>query len=154
MSKQQSKPEPQKDTKLDELQHKYLLALADYQNLEKRFWSERERLETEAYRTVITPFLDIKDDIDAASNFDKNNGIDLIARKMDDVITKLGVEAINPEGKPFEPEVMECISTEEGSEHNMVTKVHKKGYRRGSSLLRPAIVTVSITNLPKKEETP
>lgn len=137
---------------MDELQHKYLLALADYQNLEKRFWSERERLETEAFRKVITPFLDIKDDIDAASNFDTQNGIDLIARKMDDVISKLGVEPINPEGKPFEPEIMECISTEEGPVHNTVTKVHKKGYRIGSTLLRPAIVTVSITNSNKKED--
>ncbi|PJE63907.1 nucleotide exchange factor GrpE [Candidatus Roizmanbacteria bacterium CG10_big_fil_rev_8_21_14_0_10_45_7] len=143
-----------KDTKLEELKHKYLLALADYQNLEKRVWSEHERLQTETYRKVITPFLDIKDDIDAAKKFGQHDGIDLIQHKMEDIITKLGVEQINPEGKPFEPEIMECISTEEGSEHNRVTKVHKKGYRMGTSLLRPAIVTVSITNLQKKEETP
>ncbi len=145
MAKQKIHPD------VSELQNKYLRALADYQNLEKRLVHERERLLQESKKIIISPFLDIKDDLDSASAVLNDEGLQHIARKMKDALTRLGVEELDPMDKPYDPHTMECIETQEGKE-NLVTKVHKKGYRLGTLLLRPASVTVSIINSPTKKE--
>jgi molecular chaperone GrpE len=56
-----------------------------------------------------------------------------------------GLEAIDAEGKPFDPTVHEALTTvpaETAEEDNTVAQVYQKGYRYKGVLLRPARVVV------------
>jgi molecular chaperone GrpE len=60
-------------------------------------------------------------------------------------ISKFGLEQVNPEGEPFNPELHQAVSMvpAEGVESNQVLNVMQKGYQFNGRLLRPAIVVVS-----------
>jgi molecular chaperone GrpE len=59
-------------------------------------------------------------------------------------LTQAGAEAIEAEGRPFDPELHEAVDTTEVEpEHDgIVTAQYSQGYRMGNQLLRPARVQV------------
>ena len=61
------------------------------------------------------------------------------------VLEKEGLEVIDPEGEPFDPEHHEAMLVVETSEcpEDTVVGVVQKGYRFNGLLLRPAMVRVS-----------
>lgn len=126
----------------DELNAKYLRALADYQNLSKRMDQERERLVIEAKKHAAMSLISIKEDIDKAESFSTDPGLVLIKKKLYDALAQLGVTELDPLGKEYEPHTMECIQLEPGKQDNIVTAVHQKGYLLNTILLRAATVTV------------
>jgi molecular chaperone GrpE len=56
-----------------------------------------------------------------------------------------GVEAFDPTGERFDPQLHEAISTrpEEGTDPGVVVETLEKGYRLNGQVLRPARVVVS-----------
>lgn len=64
---------------------------------------------------------------------------------FDDTLRRYQVEAINPEGEPFNPEQHQAMVMEESAtaEPGSVLKVFQKGYLISGRLLRPAMVVVS-----------
>jgi molecular chaperone GrpE len=56
-----------------------------------------------------------------------------------------GVEAFDPTGERFDPQLHEALSTrpEEGTEAGVVVETLEKGYRLDGQVLRPARVVVS-----------
>ena len=126
-----------------EMKEKYLRALADYQNLLKRFEEERKAIAFEASSKVIRDFLEVLDDMEKAEGFVKDKGLSLIKEKFKRLLGKWGVEEIEVEGRNFDPEVAEVIDTVEGEKENKVVKVFQKGYKRDGKVLRVAKVQVS-----------
>jgi molecular chaperone GrpE len=61
------------------------------------------------------------------------------------VLTRAGIEAIEPAGAAFDPTVHEALSTreEEGAEAGTVLDVVEKGYRSADTVIRPARVVVA-----------
>lgn len=66
-------------------------------------------------------------------------------RQLDELLKSLGLEAIDPTGQPFNPEIHHAVTREdaEGVEPDTVTEVYQKGYRLGGRILRPAMVKVA-----------
>jgi molecular chaperone GrpE len=62
-----------------------------------------------------------------------------------DVLAKYGVETIDPQGEPFDPETAQAMSMVEQPdvEPNSVVAVMQRGYLLNGRLLRPAMVMVS-----------
>ncbi len=60
-------------------------------------------------------------------------------------LTRNGIEAVDPKGEKFDPNLHEALSTQpvEGTETGIVVEVMQKGYRLGEQLIRPARVVVS-----------
>jgi molecular chaperone GrpE len=58
---------------------------------------------------------------------------------------KLGVEEIDPQNEPFDPEMHQAMTIQETAdvEPNTVIAVMQKGYRLNGRLVRPAMVMVS-----------
>jgi len=56
-----------------------------------------------------------------------------------------GVEAFDPTGEPFDPQLHEALSTQpaEGTGPGVVLETVEKGYRLNGQVLRPARVVVS-----------
>ncbi|HEX5520431.1 MAG TPA: nucleotide exchange factor GrpE [Longimicrobiaceae bacterium] len=132
---------------------RYLRLAAEFDNYRKR--TERERAETwtRAQQALIERLLEPLDDLQRVAHYDPqtvsaaslHEGIELVERKIMRVLESFGLEAIDAEGQPFDPEVHEALMTTptEVAEHDgTVADVFQRGYRLKGSLVRPARVRV------------
>lgn len=141
---------PKKSKKFEELQkqveeykNKYLRALADYQNLQKRIEEEKKHIVFETLSKVLRDFLEVFDDIEKAEAFVKDEGLRMIKEKFRKIFLKWNVEELKLEGEEFNPEVAEVVDTVEGEKEGIIKKVYVKGYKLGDKVLRHAKVQVS-----------
>jgi molecular chaperone GrpE len=73
------------------------------------------------------------------------DGVRLVHSELVAVLARNGVEAFDPRGEKFDPELHEALSmrSEDGAEPGTVLDVVEKGYRLNGAVLRPARVVVS-----------
>ena len=132
-----------------------LRAEAEMQNLRRR--AERDvqnahKFGTERLLQNLLPVLDSLEKAietsEAAGQVEDDphlEGIKLCSKLFIDVLTKEGIEALDPQGEPFDPNLHEALSMIENPdlEPNSVMTVIQKGYRLNERLVRPAKVMVS-----------
>ena len=72
-------------------------------------------------------------------------GIDITHKSFVSTIEKFGMQVVDPQGEPFDPERHQAMSMQESSDvaPNTVMAVMQKGYLLSGRLLRPAMVVVS-----------
>jgi len=128
----------------EEWKGKYLRALADYQNLEKRTQGEKQEIRKYAADTVTARLLPALDILTAASAHIKDTGLELALKELSAVLSEQGVERIPVVGKPFDPHQMECIEVVAGTD-NIVVEELLPGYRLHDKILRVAQVKVGKT---------
>ena len=129
---------------------------ADFINYRRR--TEQERAETVQYATanLLKRLLPVVDDFDRAlaaipPEERENNrwveGVELIARKLHNILEQEGVEPIEALGQPFDPNLHEAVAFDDNSEGgghtDTVAEVYSKGYKLHDRVLRPAMVKVS-----------
>jgi molecular chaperone GrpE len=129
---------------------------ADFENFRKRMTAEVQaagaRGKAEAIRDVV-PVLDDLERALAAAGLDPEgdsedplaHGVLLVFRGLRETLGRNGVEAVDPKGEKFDPQVHEALSTQpaDGVESGVVVETMQKGYRLGEQLIRPARVVVS-----------
>jgi molecular chaperone GrpE len=73
------------------------------------------------------------------------NGMELIARKFQNILEAESVKRIEAAGQPFDPNFHEAISSEpnEDVESGYVIEVVQNGYMLGERVIRPAMVRVA-----------
>lgn len=73
------------------------------------------------------------------------DGVSLTLKMLLKAMEKFGIESIDPEGQPFNPELHQAISTQDNPNvpPNTVISVLQKGYLLNKRLIRPALVVVS-----------
>jgi molecular chaperone GrpE len=123
---------------------KYLRALADYQNLEKRTQSEKQEIRKYATEVVIARLLPTLDTLTKAAEHVKDTGLELALKELYAALSEQGVEKIAVSGKPFDPHQMECIEVVAGKD-NIVVEELLPGYRLHDKILRVAQVKVGKT---------
>ena len=71
-------------------------------------------------------------------------GSEITLRLLTTTLEKFGIQEVDPEGEPFDPEFHEAMSMLEApdAEPDSVLKVVQKGYTLNGRLLRPARVIV------------
>lgn len=81
-------------------------------------------------------------------------GFKMISTQLMDILKQEGLSEIDALNKPFNPELMQAMSTEvnEDVEEHTVLKVMQSGYMYKDRILRPAMVVVSKKNKEEKEE--
>ena len=126
----------------DELNEKYLRALADYQNLEKQTAAWREDFVKFSNASLISQILEVVDDLEKACEHLADDGLKLVLDKLKAILKNAGLEEILVDGLEFNPEQMEVVSVEPGEENNKVAKVVQKGYILNGRILRPAKVII------------
>lgn len=134
----------------EEFKNKYLRALADYQNYEKRVSEDKEQIGQLAIRNVLLKILPFLDNLNKAEIFIKDEGLTMIINKCGETLKELGVEEIDILGKQFDPHLAEAIEVVEGKEDNIVKEILRKGYMHNGKVLRVAQVKVTKKN-PKSE---
>ncbi|HYB98596.1 MAG TPA: nucleotide exchange factor GrpE [Candidatus Limnocylindrales bacterium] len=134
--------------------NRFLRAKADLDNIQKRHQREladRAKFEGEA---LIRDLLPVVDDLEralehaaASTGADSTlaDGVGLVLRGMLGALRRHGVERLEAEGKPFDPNEHEAVSMVETDEApaGTVIAVHRPGYRMKDRLLRPAMVSVA-----------
>jgi molecular chaperone GrpE len=129
-------------------------ARADFENYRKRAAREAADAERRGKTTLARELLPALDNLEralaAAGDGDAapealTEGLSLVARELRDGLSRVGVEAYEPTGEPFDPSWHEALSTRaaEGVESGIVLETLQKGYRLDALVLRPARVVVS-----------
>jgi molecular chaperone GrpE len=127
---------------------------ADIDNLNKRHARELENAHKFALERFVSELLGVWDSLELGHNaaleanvsVDKlREGTELTLKLLGDVMAKFGVEQLDPEGQPFNPEFHQAMSLQARSDlpPNTVTTVIQKGYTLNGRLVRPAMVMVS-----------
>jgi len=129
---------------------------ADFENFRKRMAAEVQaaavRGKGELLRDVVPVLDDLERAIQAAgldpegdSEDGLSHGVLLVFRSLRETLGRNGVEAVDPTGEKFDPQMHEALSTQpaDGVESGVVVETMQKGYRLGEQLIRPARVVVS-----------
>jgi molecular chaperone GrpE len=128
----------------EEWKNKYLRALADYQNLEKRTQEEKGEIRKFAAEVAVMRLLPVFDTFSKAKIHLKDPGLDLVHREFESALAQLGVVKLEVLGKQFDPHQMECIEVVAGPENEVVEEL-LPGYRLHNKILRVAQVKVGKT---------
>jgi molecular chaperone GrpE len=128
---------------------------ADFENYRKRVDREAARAEARGRARLARDLLSVLDNLEralaAAEAKDDDaapghiaEGVRLVHAELAGILANAGVEAYEPEGEPFDPEVHEAMMTKPApaEEAGKVLEVLAKGYRLNGELLRPARVVV------------
>lgn len=135
-----------------ETKDKYLRLAADFDNFKKR--SRQEHLETiqHASADLIARLLPALDDLHKAIEHKPEGvdetwtrGVELAVRKLEETLSSHGLEAIEAEGRQFDPKLHEAIGHEERSDvpEDTVVVQLRPGYRVRERVVRPALVRVA-----------
>lgn len=128
----------------------YLRLMAEYDNFRKRSAKERLEITESAKGSAVEEILPILDNFERALQTETEDqaykqGVEMIFKQFSDVMTKLGVEVIDPVGETFDPNIANAVNQIEDPElgENVVAQVFQKGYRIGSKVVRYAMVVVA-----------
>jgi len=126
---------------------------AENDNLRKRSERDIENAHKYALEGFAKDLLPVKDSLEmglAAAQNDSDDGnlkegTEMTLQLFTDVFEKHGLELIDPEGEPFNPDHHQAMSMQEDAElePNTVMTVMQKGYLLNDRLIRPAMVVVS-----------
>ena len=138
---------------LSRCQDRLLRTAAEFDNYRKR--TERERRE-HTERTVEVLLLDLTgviDDFERAMAAEAGGGsveayrqgVELIHRRLLDVLSRRGVTPIDAVGADFDPNLHQAVTTEPAGDRREgeVIEQFRRGYMIGERLLRPAMVKVA-----------
>ena len=125
---------------------------ADFENYRKRAAKDMTAAGARARIGVIREILPVVDNLERALDVAPDgegdpfvDGVRLVYRELEGALARAGVEAIEPKGDTFDPNVHEALSMhpQEGAESGTVLDVVEKGYRTADTVIRPARVVVA-----------
>ena len=131
-----------------------LRAQAEAQNARRRAEQDVEKAHKFGQEKLVGDLLPVIDNLERAlENMDVEDealklvveGIELTLKSFQDTLVKHKVEALNPEGEPFDPQLHQAMTMVPNPdvEPNTVINVFQKGYTLHGRLVRPAMVVVS-----------
>mgnify|MGYP003395389464 CR=1 FL=1 len=101
---------------------------------------------------MIEKFLPVLDNLLSAQKHINDEGLEIVIKQFQDILSSEGVEEIEAEGQEFNPLLHEATDVTEGENDNKVVKVVRKGYKLNDKVLRPAQVTVERKTQSKNEQ--
>lgn len=131
---------------------RYLRAAAETENVRKRAARDLEKARKFALEDFARELLAVKDSLEigiqAAENADVATlleGKEATLKLLATTLERFGIEELDPEGEPFDPERHEALTMQPSpeAEPGSVLNVVQKGYLLNGRLLRPAMVVVA-----------
>lgn len=140
------------EAKAAENWERYLRAAAEVENVRKRAARDVEKARRFALERFGKELLAVIDGLEMALASSENatvesllEGSQATLKLLGSTMERFGIEVVDPEGEPFDPEWHEAISVQASDtvEPGSVVSVLQKGYSLNGRLLRPAMVIVS-----------
>ncbi len=140
--------------KAEENWDKLVRSQAEMDNLKRRTQKDLENAHKYGLEKFAKELLSVIDSLelgiqastsDAPEVVSLREGSELTIKQFEAVFAKFNVEAINPVGQPFNPELHQAMTMQPSAdaEPNTVLNVFQKGYVLNGRLIRPAMVVVS-----------
>ncbi len=136
----------------EDFEHKYKLALADYQNLLKQTAKDRRDSILYANQALILEMLPIYDNLKLSmkhggeeSSNQWLSGITYVIAQFKKALEDAGVKEVQTAGLPFDPATMEAVEnreTDDKKSDGLVAEELKGGYLLNEKVLIPARVAV------------
>ncbi|HYW91854.1 MAG TPA: nucleotide exchange factor GrpE [Gammaproteobacteria bacterium] len=140
-----------------------LRARAELDNVKRRAERDVEQARKFALERFVAELLPVKDSLEmgiqAAGDGEQQDqagdaesqiralreGSELTLKMFTNVLEKFGVEEVDPQGEPFNPDVHEAVSMQQSAEAEpgSVVAVMQKGYLLNKRVIRPAMVVVA-----------
>jgi molecular chaperone GrpE len=138
---------------LDRFRDLALRSQADFENYKKRCAREKEDAIKYANASLLERLVAIVDNFKlgleaARGESDQSpiySGMTLVLKQLNDFLAENGLQAIEAEGKKFDPNLHEAIAHEPSEQFSEGTVIRqtRRGYRFKDRLLRPSSVVVS-----------
>lgn len=137
----------------------YARLAADFENFRRRTAKEQENSEIQIKKNVITELLPVVDNFERArtqlkpeSEGEKaiHSSYQGVYKTLVECLKKMGVSAMRPEGKEFDPNFHEAMLREATDEYPEGTVIEQlmRGYVLGDAILRHAMVKVAVPKEP------
>ena len=136
------------------------VAQAKWDTYRRRTTEQREVEKARATEKLVTSLLPVIDDFERTIDYATKNGegglfdgVKAVHAKLVDVLKKDGVEVIDPAGEAFDALEAQAVATVDDASvpDETVSEVYQRGYKMGTKVLRPAMVTVT-SGGPKREK--
>ena len=139
--------------KYELLNSQYIRLAADFDNYRKRQAQERESLLKYGAENTLKKIIEVLDNFERGAKANESvedceklkESFNLVHKQLLDVLTKVGLEPIDAEGKEFDPNFHEAVMqtpTSDYPEHTIIAEL-QKGYKLEDRVLRPALVNVA-----------
>lgn len=141
-------------------QDKFMRLHAEWDTYRRRTTEQREVEKSRATEKLVTSLLPVIDDFERTIDYATKNGegglfdgVKAVHAKLVDVLKKDGVEVIDPAGEAFDALEAQAVATVDDASvpDETVSEVYQRGYKMGTKVLRPAMVTVT-SGGPKREK--
>ena len=137
----------------------YARLAADFENFRRRTVKEKENLEQQVKKNIITELLPVIDNFERArtqlkpdSEGEKviHSSYQGVYKTLVECLKKMGVSAMRPEGHEFDPNFHEAMLREPTNEYPEGTVIEQlmRGYVLGDIILRHAMVKVAVPQEP------
>lgn len=126
---------------VEEWKSKYIRALADYQNLEKRTNERVREVREFAAEIILGRLLSVVDTFGKVTEHINDPGLELAYKELVAVLVEQGVERMEVVGMPFDPTEMDCVEVIPGKDDEVIEEV-LPGYKFRGKVLRVARVKV------------
>lgn len=135
---------------LEETTDRLKRLMAEFENFKKRNAKEREGLYNSILADVVCAILPAIDNLDKAvltetQDTNYKQGVELVAKQLQDVLTSLGVQKIETVGQPFDPELHDAVShvEDETLGEQTIKEEYRTGYKIGNKVIRHSMVIVA-----------
>ena len=145
-------PFEQLQTDMERFRDLAMRTQADFENYRKRAIREKEEAIKYANASLMERLIPILDNFEfgiQAARTEGNPavlvGLEMVAKQFQEFLASAGVEVIEAEGKPFDPNLHEAVGQESSDTvpEGAVIRQLRKGYKLRDRLIRPANVFVS-----------
>ena len=148
---------------LEEWKGKYMRLHAEWDTYRRRQKEQAETQKALAAEKLVSNLIPVIDDLERSIDYASKNGetgllsgVEAVLAKFVDTLEKDGVVVIDPKGEAFEALEAQAVGVvdDPSQPDETVADVYQKGYKIGSKVLRPAMVTITQggPKRPKDEE--
>ena len=123
---------------------------ADFENFRKQTMRRETDVIERAAEGLVAALLPVLDSFElAVAHFDDSTdplvrkGVELVYAELVGVLEKAGLQRIEANGQPFDPNEHEAVLQEAGDGDPVVVETMRSGYRLKGRVLRPAMVKVA-----------
>ena len=141
------------EKKANDYLDRYQRTLAEFDNFRKRTMKEKASMYDDGVRDSVLKLIPVVDNferaVSAVSEEEKESGlykgIEMVLKQFTEILTSLGVQEIEAEGKAFDPNLHNAVMhiEDENFGENEVAAVLQKGYICKDKVIRPSMVQVA-----------
>ena len=138
------------EAELKEKSDRILRLQADFENFRRRTAKEKEELAAVITQNILGDLLPLLDNFERAMAVEQTDGeafqkgVEMIFTQLREVMEKHGLENIEAEGQPFDPNVHQAVMRVQDpeKEDDTIEQELQKGYMVKGRVIRPSMVQV------------